>query len=60
MAKCGAENDRAFALLRFRLKRKKKKLGLGQRIDQKVNKESCRGESLARSECANGILKSSI
>ena len=51
---------RAFALLRFRLRRKKKKAWIGQRIDQKVNKGSCRGESLVGRECVNGILRSSL
>lgn len=40
MAPCSTEKFRAFAPLRFRLKRKKKKKpGLGERTDQQIRKE---------------------
>lgn len=58
-AKCSAKKDRAFVLLRFGPKSKKKKPGLGERTDQEVRKERLQREGLARRECVDGDLRSS-
>lgn len=58
-AKCSAKKDRAFVLLRFGPKSKKKKPGRGERTDQEVRKERLQREGLARRECVDGDLRSS-
>ena len=60
VAKCSAKKVRAFVLLRFGPKSKKKKPGLGERGQtRRLGRKGCRGESLGRKEGVDGNLRSS-